>query len=105
MLSPLSSNDDDNDSNVIDLFYHLRKENDIEKVRNILPFISNINIINKIQNLTDSTCLYVAYYYGHRHMAQILLEYGAVHSIRNLRHNLTPYEVTYTDDIKQLFVE
>ncbi|CAF1000927.1 unnamed protein product [Didymodactylos carnosus] len=105
MLSPLSSNNDDNDSDLIDLLYNLCKENEIEKVRSLLPFIGNINIINKIQNSTGSTCLHVACYYGHRHMVEILLEYGALHSIRNLRHNLTPYEEAQTDDIKQLFLE
>ncbi|CAF1151191.1 unnamed protein product [Didymodactylos carnosus] len=105
MLSPLSSNNDDNDQNIIDKLYHLCKENEIEKVRSILPFLGNINIINKIQISTGSTCLHVACYYGHRDMVQILLEYGALHSTKNLRHNLTPYEEACTDDIKQLFVE
>ncbi|CAF3735001.1 unnamed protein product [Rotaria sp. Silwood1] len=105
MLAQLSSNNDNNNSNIIDLLYHLCKENEIEKVQNILPFIGNINIINEIQSSTGSTCLHVACYYGHRDMVKILLEYGAVHSIRNLRHNLTPYEETTTDDIKQLFLE
>ena len=105
MLSPLFSHNDDNDSNIIDLLYHLCKENEIEKIRNILPFIGNINIINKIQNSTGSTCLHVACYYGHRDVVQILLEYGALHSITNLRHDLTPYEEAYTDEIKQLFLE
>ncbi|CAF0917690.1 unnamed protein product [Rotaria sordida] len=105
MLLPFSSTNDDNDSNIIDLLYNLCKENEIEKVRSLLPFIGNINIINKIQNSSGSTCLHVACYYGHRDMVQILLEYGALHSIRNLRHNLTPYEETQTDDIKQLLLE
>jgi hypothetical protein len=105
MLSPSSSNNGDNDSNTIDLLYNLCKENQIEKVRSILPCIDHINIINKIQNSTGSTCLHVACYYGHRHMVQLLLDYGALHSIKNLRHNLTPYEEACTDDIKQLFVE
>ncbi|CAF3643857.1 unnamed protein product [Rotaria sp. Silwood1] len=105
MLSALSSNNDNNDSNIIDLLYRLCKENEIEKVQNILPFIGNINIVNKIQSSTGSTCLHVACYYGHRDMVKILLEYGALHSIRNLRHNLTPYEEAYTNDIKELFVE
>ncbi|CAF4181705.1 unnamed protein product [Rotaria magnacalcarata] len=81
------------------------KKNEIEKVRSILPFIVDINIINKIQNSTGSTCLHVACYYGHRDMVKILLEYGAQHSIRNLRHNLTPFEEAHTDDIKELFLE
>ncbi|CAF4129538.1 unnamed protein product [Rotaria sp. Silwood2] len=105
MLSLSSSNNDNNDSNIVDLLYHLCKENELEKVRNILPYIDNIDIINKIQNSTGSTCLHVACYYGHQHMVQLLLEYGAQHSIRNLRHNLTPYEEACADDIKQLFVE
>ncbi|CAF4014708.1 unnamed protein product, partial [Rotaria sordida] len=96
MLSALPSNNDKNNSNIIDLLYHLCKENEIEKVQNILPFIGNINIINEIQSSTGSTCLHVACYYGHRDMVKILLEYGAVHSIRNLRHNLTPYEEATT---------
>ncbi|CAF3929078.1 unnamed protein product [Rotaria sordida] len=105
MLSLPSSNNDNNDSNIVDLLYHLCKENEIEKVRSILPYINNINIINTIQNSTGSTCLHVACYYGHQHMVQLLLEYGALHSIRNLRHNLTPYEEAHTDDIRQLFVQ
>ncbi|CAF5006359.1 unnamed protein product [Rotaria sp. Silwood1] len=105
MLSPSSSNNDSNDSNIVDLLYHLCKENQVEKVRSILPKIDNINIINKIQNSTGSTCLHVACYYGHQHMVQLLLEYGALHSIRNLQHNLTPYEEACTDEIKKLFVE
>ncbi|CAF1172940.1 unnamed protein product [Rotaria sordida] len=52
MLSTSSSNNNDNDSNIVDLLYHLCKENKIEQVRNILPCIGNINIINKIQNST-----------------------------------------------------
>ncbi|CAF1372482.1 unnamed protein product [Rotaria sordida] len=105
MLSLPSAKDNNNDSNIVDLLYHLCKENEIEKVRSILPYINNINIINTIQNSTGSTCLHIACYYGHRHMVQLLLDYGALHSIRNLRHNLTPYEEAYTDDIKQLFVQ
>ncbi|CAF2707285.1 unnamed protein product [Rotaria sp. Silwood2] len=105
MLSPFSSTNDNNDSNIIDLLYHLCKENEIEQVQSILSDIDNINIINKIQNSTGSTCLHVACYYGHRHIVQLLLDYGALHFIRNLRHNLTPYEEAYTDDIKKLFVE
>ncbi|CAF4620252.1 unnamed protein product [Rotaria sp. Silwood1] len=65
MLSPFSSTNDNNDSNIIDLLYKLCRENEIEKVR----------------------------------------KYGALHSIRNLRHNLTPYEEAQTDDIKQLILE
>ncbi|CAF3702728.1 unnamed protein product [Rotaria sp. Silwood1] len=38
-------------------------------------------------------------------MVEMLLEYGAVHSIRNIRYNLTPYEEAQTDDIKQLILE
>ncbi|CAF4435738.1 unnamed protein product [Rotaria sp. Silwood2] len=105
MLSLSSSNNDDNDSNIIDLLYDLYKENEIEKVQSILPYIDKISIINKIQNSTGSKCLHVAYYYGHQHMVPLLLEYGILHSIRNLRHNLTPYGETYTDGIKQMFVE
>ncbi|CAF0833106.1 unnamed protein product [Rotaria sordida] len=65
----------------------------------------NMHRHSKIINSTGSTCLHVACYYGHQHMVQLLLEYGALHSIRNLRHNLTPYEEACTDDIKQLFIE
>ncbi|CAF3706421.1 unnamed protein product [Rotaria sordida] len=102
MLSSSSSNNDDKDSSITDLLYDLCRENGIEKARSILPCIDNINIINKIQN---STCLHVACYYGHRHMVPLLLQYEALHSIRNLRHNLTPYEEACRDGIKQLFVE
>ncbi|CAF1015063.1 unnamed protein product [Rotaria sordida] len=52
MLSTSSSNNNDNDSNIVDLLYHLCKENKIEQVRSILPCIGNINIINKTQNST-----------------------------------------------------
>ncbi|CAF0942429.1 unnamed protein product [Rotaria sordida] len=106
MLSSSSSNNDDKDSSITDLLYDLCRENGIEKARSILPCIDNINIINKIQNSTGSTCfLHVACYYGHRHMVPLLLQYEALHSIRNLRHNLTPYEEACRDGIKQLFVE
>ncbi|CAF3655177.1 unnamed protein product [Rotaria sp. Silwood1] len=105
MLSPFSSTNNNNDSNIIDLLYKLCKDNEIEKVRSLLPFIGNINIINRIENSTGSTCLHVACYYGHREMVEMLLEYGAVHSIRNIRYNLTPYEEAQTDDIKQLILE
>lgn len=66
MLSQLSSNNDEDDSNMVDLLYNLCKENEIEKIGNILPFIGNINIINKIHSSTGSTCLHVACYYGHK---------------------------------------
>ncbi|CAF3665941.1 unnamed protein product [Rotaria sp. Silwood1] len=104
MLSPLLSSDDNDDSNINSL-YHLCKENEIEKIQKILPFIRNTSIINKIHTSTGSTCLHVACYYGHRDVVQILLEYGALNSIRNLRHDLTPYEEAYTDEIKKLFLE
>ncbi|CAF4037596.1 unnamed protein product [Rotaria sp. Silwood2] len=105
MLSSSSSNNDDNDSNIIDLFYDLCQENEIEKNRNILPYIDKISIINKIQNSTDLICLHVACFYEHQHMVPILLEYEALQSIRSLRHNLTPSEEAYTDGIKQMLVE
>ncbi|CAF1097769.1 unnamed protein product [Rotaria sp. Silwood1] len=105
MLTTSSSNNDGNDSNIIDLFYDLYQENEIEKIRSILPYINNIRIINKIQNSIGSTCLHVACFYEHRHMVPILLEYGALHSIKSLQHNLTPYEDAYIDGIKQMFVE
>ncbi|CAF1460047.1 unnamed protein product, partial [Adineta steineri] len=87
MLPLILMNNKENISNIINLLYNLCKENEIEKVQDILPCIGNINIINKIQSTTGSTCLHVACYYGHRDMAKILLDYGALHSIRNLRHN------------------
>ncbi|CAF1065720.1 unnamed protein product [Rotaria sordida] len=102
MLSLFSSKNKDNDSTTIDLLYRLCKENEIEKVRNTLHFIDNRSIINKIHASTGSTCLHVACYYGHREIVYILLEYGASRSISNLRYNLTAYEETNTDDIKQL---
>lgn len=93
------------DANIIDSLYQLCKENQVDRVRSILPKIGNINIINKIQTPSGSTCLHVASYYGHRNMVEILLDYGAQHSIRNIRHNLTPYEETTSDEIKQLLIE
>ncbi|CAF4821761.1 unnamed protein product [Rotaria sp. Silwood1] len=105
MLPLLPSNNDDNEQNISDSLYDLCKANDIEKLRSILPFIGNRNIINKIHTSIGSTCLHVACYYGYSDMVQILLEYGALRSIRNLRHNLTPYEEAYAHHIKQLFVK
>ncbi|CAF1359425.1 unnamed protein product [Rotaria sordida] len=55
MLSSSSSNNDNDDSNIVDLLYNLCKENELN------------------------------WYYGHQHMVQLLLEYGALHSIRNSR--------------------
>ncbi|CAF1624179.1 unnamed protein product, partial [Didymodactylos carnosus] len=96
-----------NNNNNIDLLYDLCKQNQVEKVKTLVPllFTDNIEIINKINTSTGSTCLHVACYYGHREIVQILLDYGAVHSIRNLHHNLTPYEEAYTENIKQLFLK
>ncbi|CAF1417270.1 unnamed protein product [Rotaria sordida] len=105
MLSLYRSNNNDNDSTTIDLLYRLCKENEIEKVRNCLQFIHNKNIINKIHASTHSTCLHVACYYGHREIVYMLLEYGALRSVRNLTYDLTAYEEADTDDIKQLFLE
>ena len=105
MLSPVIFNNIEANSNAIDVLYHLCKENEIEILQTILPFIGNINIINQIQTTSGSTCLHVACYYGHSDVVKILLEHGAAHSIRNLRHNLTPYEETTTDDIKKLLVD
>ncbi|UJR19749.1 hypothetical protein I4U23_022882 [Adineta vaga] len=105
MISTFSSNTDAKEENISHLLYYLCKENEIEKVQNILLSIDNKNIINRIQTSTGSTCLHVACYYGHRDMVQILLDYGALRSTRNLRHNLTPYEEIHADDIKQLFVK
>ncbi|CAF3859352.1 unnamed protein product, partial [Rotaria sp. Silwood1] len=79
--------------------------NDIEKVRNILPFINNTNIINKIQISNSLTCFYIACYYGHGDKVKILLEYGALRSIKNLQHSLIPYEEVEIDNIKKLFLQ
>ncbi|CAF1097406.1 unnamed protein product [Didymodactylos carnosus] len=64
---------------------------------------NNKNIIKQIETSTDSTCLHVACYYGHRDMIEILLDYDALRSIRNLRYNFTSYEETHADNIKELF--
>ncbi|CAF0991771.1 unnamed protein product [Adineta steineri] len=106
MITTWSPNSDDiEDKKNIDLLYDLCKKNEVEKIRKIIPFIGNKNIINQIQTSTGSTCLHVACYYGHRDVVEILLNYGALRSIRNLRHDLTPYEEAHTDSIKQLFLE
>ncbi|CAF1592613.1 unnamed protein product [Rotaria sp. Silwood1] len=105
MLSLCSSNNNDNDSATIDLLYNLCKKNEIDNVRNILQTIDNRNIINKNHPSTGSTCLHVACYYGHREVVSILLDYGALRSVRNLAYNLTPYEETGRDDIKQLLLQ
>ncbi|CAF2617832.1 unnamed protein product [Rotaria sp. Silwood2] len=105
MLSRYSSNNSGNDSTTINLLYNLCKENEIEQVRNMLQTINNRNIINKNHTSIGSTCLHVACYYGHLEVARILLQYGALRSIRNLPHKLTPYEEASTDDIKQLLLE
>ena len=105
MLSILPVHTHDNDPKILDLLYQWCKSNEIDKVRNILPFLGDINIINEFQNSTGSTCLHVACYYGHQYIVQILLEYGALPSIRNLRFNLTPYEEARTNKIKKLLLE
>ena len=105
MLSSLLLNNDEDNSNIIDILYNLCKMNQIEKIENILPFLGDINIINKIHSSTGSTCLHVACYYGHENIVKILLDYGALHSIRNIRYSLTPYEEITRNNIKQLFIE
>ena len=102
MLSPSPLPDDD--STNVDVLYDLCKENQIEQVLNLLPLLGNMNFIKKIQKSTGSTCLHVACYYGHRDMVKILLDCGAQYSIRNIPYNLTPYEETTSDEIKQLLV-
>ncbi|CAF1467928.1 unnamed protein product [Adineta steineri] len=105
MITTWSSVPSSDEPNIGNLLYDLCKKNEIEKIRKIIPFIGNKNIINQIQTSTGSTCLHVACYYGHRDVVEILLDYGALRSIRNLRHNLTPYEEAHTDSTKQLFLE
>jgi hypothetical protein len=96
---------DDNEEAISDFLYQLCRGNKVEEIRNILPTISKRNTINRIHNSTGSTCLHVASYYGHRDVVQILLDYGAVRSIRNFTHNLTPFEEAHDDNIKKLFIQ
>ncbi|CAF1339249.1 unnamed protein product [Didymodactylos carnosus] len=103
MTSPLPEQPSNNESPA-DIIYDLCRENRIEEIQNLLTTIDDINILNTIKHPTGSTSLHVACYYGHKQLVQVLLDYGALPSVRNFRHNLTPYEEAYTDDIKQLFI-
>ncbi|CAF1259582.1 unnamed protein product, partial [Didymodactylos carnosus] len=49
-----------------------------------------------------STSLHVACYYGHKQLVQVLLDYGALPSVRNFRHNLTPYEEAWRSFTKDV---
>ncbi|CAF1153311.1 unnamed protein product [Didymodactylos carnosus] len=101
MIAP--SPEPGNKESTVDILYDLCRENQVEKLQNFLTSVDNISILNTIQNLTGSTCLHVACYYGHKEVVQVLLDYGALSSIQN-RHNLTAYEESSVDDIKQLFI-
>ncbi|CAF0929751.1 unnamed protein product [Didymodactylos carnosus] len=103
MTSSLPEQSSDKES-AADILYDFCRQNQIDKVQNLLTTIDDINILNTIKHPTGSTSLHVACYYGHKELVQILLDYGALPSIRNFRHNLTPYEEAYTDEIKQLFI-
>ena len=106
MLSPLSiTTDDGHDSDIHGQLYHLCKNNEIDRLKECLSFLGNINIINRIQTSTGSTCLHVACYYGHTDVVKVLLEHGAVHYIRNLRHDLTAFEETTNNTTRQLLLE
>ena len=105
MITTWSPVPDSDKPKIVDSLYDLCREDEKEKVREILQSIGDQNIINRIQTSTGSTCLHVACYYGHREVAQILLDHGALRSIRNLRYNLTPYEEAHTDSIRKLFLE
>ncbi|CAF1033515.1 unnamed protein product [Didymodactylos carnosus] len=102
MIAP--SPEPSNKESTVDILYDLCRENQVEKLQNLLTSIDNISILNTIQASTGSTCLHVACYYGHKELVQVLLDYGALTSIRNLRYNLTPYEEASADHIKQLFI-
>ncbi|CAF1408354.1 unnamed protein product [Didymodactylos carnosus] len=101
MIAP--SPEPDNKESTIDILYDLCRENQVEKLQNLLTSVDNISILNTIQNLTGSTCLHVACYYGHKELVQVLLDYGALPSTKN-RHNLTAYEESSAEEIKQLFI-
>ena len=91
---------DDNEAAISDFLYHLCGGNKVEEIRNILPTISNRNIMNRFDTSTVTTCLHAASYYGHRDVVQILLDYGAIRSIRNFTHNLTPFEEAHAMILK-----
>ncbi|CAF1228395.1 unnamed protein product [Didymodactylos carnosus] len=93
-----------NNESTSNKLYDLCRGNQIKKVQILLTTIVDIHIVNTIKHPSGSTSLHVASYYGHKELVQVLLDFGALPSIRNLRHNLTPYEEAYTDDIKQLFI-
>ncbi|CAM4964407.1 unnamed protein product [Rotaria socialis] len=105
MISTYSLNGCDNDTSVQDTLYRYCQENNLEELRNILPFLRNASVINEIHTATGSTCLHVACYRGHKDVVEILLQHGASSSIRNTRHYLTPYEEAGTEDIKQLLIK
>ncbi|CAF2565951.1 unnamed protein product [Rotaria sp. Silwood2] len=80
--------------------YQACRENRIEDVERLLE-TATLNEINRIE-LHGSTALPATAFYGHAEIVQLLLEKGAVRTLRN-NYGHTPYEEADTSNIKRLF--
>jgi hypothetical protein len=80
--------------------YEACRNGRLSTVREILLHLP-VDEINRIEP-NENTCLHAACYYNHRQIVQLLLESGAVRTIRN-KYNRTPLDETTSPQIKELF--
>lgn len=81
-------------------FYLACRNNQIDEVRRLLPYMS-LDDINRIEP-NGSTALHAASYFGHGEIVALLLEAGADRSISN-RFGCKPFDEGKNDRIKNLF--
>lgn len=80
-------------------FYYACRNNEIEKVKMMLPKLKSKEIDRMEPN--GSTALHAAAYYGNTEVVKLLLSKGAQRTIKN-KHGLTPYEEAKAVDIKSM---
>ncbi|CAF0840332.1 unnamed protein product [Adineta ricciae] len=76
------------------------KENRVEDVERLLQ-TATLEDINRIEPL-GSTALHAASFYGHEKIVKLLLDHGALRTIKNGYH-LTPFHEAKTPEIRKLF--
>lgn len=95
-----SNQNDSSSQSDLSPLYQACRSNDIAKVKNILSDISTEQI-NQLEP-NGSTSLHAASYYGHLEIVRLLLDKGAVSTIKN-KFGLTALQEASTDEIRQLF--
>ncbi|CAF3052171.1 unnamed protein product [Rotaria sp. Silwood2] len=80
-------------------FYFACRNNEIDKVKAMLPKLK-LKEIDQIEP-NGSTALHAAAYYGHKEIVKMLLSKGAKRTIKN-KHGLTPAEEGKDEGIKKM---